>query len=100
MLRDNSWDFVKFFLMFFVIFDHVCPASEAEWTPVIRIVGLFVMPLFFFVSGFFQSKIYDSKSLLVKFKKTIYRIVIPLLVWGGGCLPICHEAVSIARYLQ
>jgi len=82
--RDLSWDFVKLVLMFFVIFGHVCPASETEWTPVTRIVGLFVMPLFFFVSGFFQSKIHDFKSLLEKYKKTIYRLVIPLLVWGGG----------------
>ena len=81
--RDLSWDFVKLVLMFFVVFGHVCPASETEWTPVTRIVGLFVMPLFFFVSGFFQSKIRDFKSLLEKYKKTIYRIVIPLFVWGG-----------------
>ena len=83
MIRDKSWDFVKFFLMFFVVFGHICPESVSEWTPVTRIIGLFVMPLFFFVSGFFQSRILDFKALLEKYKKTINRIVVPWLVWGG-----------------
>ena len=82
MLRDKSWDFVKFFLMFFVVFGHICPAGE-KWTPVTRIIGLFVIPGFFLVSGFFQSKIVDFRSLVKKFRKTIFRIVIPLIVWGG-----------------
>lgn len=82
MLRDRSWDFVKFVLMFLIVFGHICPAGE-EWTPVTRILGLFVIPSFFFVSGFFQSGIVDFKSLVRKFGKTFFRIVVPWLVWGG-----------------
>ncbi len=80
--RELGWDFIKFVLMFFIIFGHLCPAGE-EWTPVTRIIGLFVIPSFFLVSGFFQSKIVDFKSLVRKFRKTLFRIVIPLIVWGG-----------------
>lgn len=83
MKRQINWDFVKFVLMFFVVFGHICPADVKEWTPVTRVIGLFAMPLFFFVSGFFQSRIVDFKTLLEKYIKTIYRIVVPWLVWGG-----------------
>ena len=38
---------------------------------------------FFFISGYFQSSIDDFKGLLNKYKKSIYRIGIPLIVWGG-----------------
>lgn len=82
-LRDKSWDFVKFVLMFLVVFGHVCPADVEKWTPVTRIVGLFVMPLFFFVSGYFQSKIVDAQKLVQKFRKTMFRLLIPLVTWGG-----------------
>lgn len=95
VLRDKSWDFVKFFLMFFVVYGHICPASVAEWTPVTRVVGLFVMPLFFFVSGFFQSRILDYKTLMEKYKKTIYRIVVPLLVWG-----VIYVFLSVLKLYQ
>lgn len=80
--RKADWDFIKFILMFFIMFGHLCPAGE-KWTPVTRVIGLFVIPGFFFVSGFFQSKILNSIKLLGKCKKTFFRIVIPLMVWGG-----------------
>lgn len=83
MERKADWDFLKVVLMFFVIYGHICPADAKEWTPVTRIVGLFVMPLFFFVSGFFQSKIVDIRSLVQKSRKIFFRIVIPMVVWGG-----------------
>lgn len=80
--RDKSWDFVKFVLMFFVVFGHICPADAAEWTPMTRIVGLFVMPSFFFVSGIFQSTITNFQELIGKFKKTFFRVFIPMMAWG------------------
>lgn len=91
--RDKSWDFVKFVLMFLVVFGHVCPADVEKWTPVTRIVGLFVMPLFFFVSGYFQSSIIVIRGLVQKFKKTFFRIVIPLIVWGG--LYVCLSILKL-----
>lgn len=80
--RDCSWDFFKCVLMFFVIFGHFCPASATEWTPVTRIVGLFAMPSFFFISGHFQSEIQNLPAFVTKLKKTFYRVSAPLLSWG------------------
>ena len=79
--RDASWDFVKTILMFFVVFGHICPAGE-EWTPVTRVIGLFAIPLFFLVSGYFQSQISSATALADKMKKTIKRIVVPMIAWG------------------
>lgn len=87
-MRKGNWDFAKAVLMIIVVFGHVCPALSGNtytdsWCAVTRITGLFVMPLFFFISGYFQSSIDDFKGLLNKYKKSIYRIGIPLIVWGG-----------------
>lgn len=82
MERKADWDFLKAVLMLVVVFGHICPANPSTWTPVTRVTGLFAMPLFFFVSGYFQTNITNVKKLFVKFKKTCLRILIPQLSWG------------------
>lgn len=79
--RDLSWDFVKFILMFLIVYGHFCPSGEL-WTPVTRIIGLCAIPGFFFVSGYFQSRITASSDLLKKYRKTLMRIVAPMFSWG------------------
>lgn len=79
--REYSWDFVKTVLMFFVVFGHLCPAGD-EWTPVTRIIGLFAIPGFFFVSGYFQSQVEDLSGLFRKMQRLFMRIVLPMLSWG------------------
>lgn len=82
MERKTNWDFMKAVLMLIVVFGHVCPANPDTWTPLTRIMGLFVMPLFFFVSGYFQSQIQSQSQLLRKYKRSLFRIVLPLSSWG------------------
>lgn len=82
MMRERNWDFVKTLLMFFIVFGHICPSDPDLWTPVTRIIGLFAIPLFFFISGFFQSKVEDTQALINKYKRNFFRIVVPLLSWG------------------
>ena len=82
MMREKKWDFVKTLLMFFIVFGHICPSNPDLWTPVTRFIGLFAIPLFFFISGFFQSKVENVQALIKRFKKNFYRIVVPLLSWG------------------
>ena len=87
-MRKGNWDFAKAVLMFLVIYGHVCPALSGEsyterWCNLTRITGLFVMPLFFFISGYFQSTIMSPKNLIQKYRKTSHRVGIPLMVWGG-----------------
>ncbi len=79
--RELCWDFIKFILMFFIMFGHLCPADEG-WTPLTRIVGLFVIPGFFFVSGYFQSQIRDISGLLRKLQRVFMRIILPMVSWG------------------
>lgn len=97
MKRRLDWDFVKAFLMLIVIFGHVCPANSDTWTPITRVIGLFAMPLFFFVSGYFQSNISDAISLLVKYKKTIMRIVIPQMLWGSIYVLLSFVVLLLCR---
>lgn len=82
MKREESWDFVKMILMFFIVFGHICPSNPETWTPITRVIGLFAIPLFFFISGFFQSKVENVQALANRFKRNFYRIVVPLLSWG------------------
>ena len=79
--RKLSWDFIKIILMFFIVFGHLCPAGRA-WTPVTRVIGLFVIPGFFFVSGYFQSQVKDMSGLFGKLQRLFMRIVLPMLSWG------------------
>ena len=79
--RKFGWDFVKFILMFLIVYGHFCPSGES-WTPVTRIIGLCSIPGFFFVSGYFQSRITTCSDLFNKYRKTLMRIVVPMLSWG------------------
>lgn len=79
--RDSSWDFVKLILMFLIVFGHFCPAGKS-WTPVTRIVGLCAIPGFFFISGYFQSRITNFNDLFAKYLKSLKRIMVPMLSWG------------------
>ena len=82
MAREANWDFAKTVLMFFIVLGHLCPSNPETWTPMTRVIGLFAIPLFFFISGFFQTIIYDFLSLTKKIKKIFLRIIIPLFSWG------------------
>lgn len=86
--RKLEWDFAKAFLMLIVIWGHILPALSGtnyteNWCAVTRFTGLFVMPLFFIISGYFQSKITDLHELFLRYKKLVNRLVIPLFSWGG-----------------
>lgn len=85
--RKRNWDFAKAILMVLVVYGHVCPALTGDlykenWCALTRITGLFVMPLFFFISGYFQSSIHEYRGLLNKYEKSFFRICVPLIAWG------------------
>ena len=82
MVREANWDFFKTVLMFFIVFGHICPEDPETWTPVTRIIGLFAIPLFFFISGFFQSRVAGFDALIDRYKRNLFRIVVPMLSWG------------------
>ena len=113
--RELQWDFVKTILMFLVVYGHVSPANDnityAEtWNGITRITGLFVMPLFFIISGYFQSNIQSFNDLISKYKRTVTRILIPLISWGvvyllvhyfmSGYLPPIYAPLSFSWFLS
>lgn len=88
ILRKEGWDFAKTILIFIIIYGHVCPAIDGDgykekWIALTRITGLFVMPCWFFISGYFQSNIDSGKVFVGKIIKSSRRILVPLAVWGG-----------------
>lgn len=83
MIREANWDFLKTVLMFFIVLGHLCPSNPDTWTPMTRVIGLFAITLFFFISGYFQTSIYDIDSLKKKYKKNFFRIIVPFISWGG-----------------
>lgn len=85
--RQLDKDFVKGILMFLVVWGHVCPDSagnyyDNQWNGVSRITALFVMPLFFILSGYFQKPIQSFTGIWIRVKKLLLRIGAPLLCWG------------------
>lgn len=103
-MRKGNWDFAKASLMLLVIFGHVCPAISGDsykdsWCALTRVTGLFVMPCFFFISGYFQSNIVSFQGLLEKYKKAFFRIGIPLISWGI-ILIICRITYYLYLYGQ
>ena len=88
-VRKGNWDFAKAILMFLVIYGHVCPAISGDtyteqWCALTRVTGLFVMPLFFFISGYFQTIIINSQDILRKYKKNIFESRCPSDELGGA----------------
>lgn len=82
--RQNDFDFIKGCLILFVIWGHFCmylsgPGYEKNLcTTYIR---LFQMPLFLFISGYFQKPVLSLSILVNKLKKSLYHIALPMISW-------------------
>lgn len=76
---DSIWQ-IKAFAIFTVFFAHMpghsVNGSSIFWKDFFDVVGMVGVPLFLFISGFFNSM---SKTPL---SKRIVRLIIPLLIWG------------------
>lgn len=83
-VRDLKWDFVKGLLIIFVIWGHCCSyisGDSYEKNFLTTYIRLFQMPLFIFISGFFQTKVHSLPELIKKMKKLIIHIGVPFGVW-------------------
>ena len=79
--RLEVFDFVKGCLILFVIWGHMCmylSGADYEKNFLTMYIRLFQMPLFIFISGFFQKSIYSLSHLVQKIEKTIRHIGLPL----------------------
>jgi len=67
--RDNNVDILRGFAILLVIIGHLN-------TPFTTFIFSFHMPLFFLISGFFQSKELSIHSIFKNFRKTIIPYII------------------------
>lgn len=85
--RRRDLDFAKGCLIFLVIWGHICPNSSGAdyantWCALARINSLFLMSLFFMISGYVIKLCCTSSQLAQRLKKTFFRLVVPLFSWG------------------
>lgn len=82
--RIDDFDFIKGCLILFVVWGHFCmylSGTDYEKNLLTTYIRLFQMPLFIFISGFFQKPIAGLKSGLGKVNKSITHIAIPMVSW-------------------
>lgn len=88
--RFAAPDFAKFIGIGLVVFGHVVrglfnagvlPRNEF-WSRVDSGIYLFHMPLFFFLSGLFFVETLGRRGQLDYWKKNIYALLLPLLIWS------------------
>lgn len=95
--RDQSFDFIKGFLIICVVLGHVIQyyTNDNGWStnPVFLFIYTFHMPLFIFISGYFSESAKTKKLLDVltgKFK----RLVVPLMIYSS-CILVLYLSSSV-----
>lgn len=81
-MRRNEFDFIKGCLILFVVWGHCCmynSGTDYDKNFLTSYIRLFQMPLFIFISGFFQKDIYNLEQIKAKLNKTFVTLVIPIL---------------------
>lgn len=89
MERRLDYDFIKGLLMLGVVWGHVCaygPSVESSfvlplWQEPYTYIHFFQMPLFIFVSAIFQRQCFSIEDVIQRFKKSLYRLIVPLICW-------------------
>lgn len=85
--RIGYLDYIKGCLMFLVIWGHVCPNSSGAnyadtWCALARINSLFLMSLFFMISGYLLKPCSAYSQLKLQLRKIVFRLVVPIFSWG------------------
>lgn len=82
--RREDFDFIKGCLILFVIWGHFCmylSGDGYEKNLLTTYVRLFQMPLFIFISGYFQKPVNSLSLASKKLQKSVKHIGIPMLSW-------------------
>ena len=105
--RDKSYDFIKGVLIAFVVWGHVCAFSAGagyDKNILTTYIRLFQMPVFVFISGYFQKEIKTGmKGLIQYFVKMFLSLVVPFLFFcflamlvNRGISNVLPEPVSLS----
>lgn len=99
LLQSKTFNWLRFPLIFFILFIHTISLSESADNIIIANIGYFFreiiarlgVPFFFIVSGyyFFYTKDgcvnFSKDSYIVKLKKRVTTLLIPYLIWNFLC---------------
>ena len=102
--RIDDFDFIKGVLIFFVIWGHCCmylSGSDYEKNALTTYIRLFQMPLFIFISGYFQKSFSTASEGFAIFRKCIVHIGVPLASWiiVTYLLRLSVNAISVHKAL-
>lgn len=81
-MRRDDFDFIKGVLIVLVVWGHCCmynSGPDYDKNILTAYIRLFQMPLFIFISGYFQKSINDIAQLKGKIKKVFFTIIVPIL---------------------
>lgn len=82
--RIEVFDFIKGSLILFVIWGHFCmylSGQDYEKNLLTTYIRLFQMPLFIFISGYFQKPVVELSSAIKKLKKSLMHVGVPMCSW-------------------
>lgn len=82
IVRKLEFDFIKGALILFVVWGHCCmynSGPDYDKNFLTSYTRLFQMPLFIFISGFFQKDINNVLEIKTKLNKTFVTLVIPII---------------------
>lgn len=84
--RDDSFDNLKGFLIFFVVFGHLIQFTRGKTEPWIgylyTAIYLFHMPLFVFISGYFSKRIRAKRTVELFFVYALWQLIISPLTFS------------------
>lgn len=84
-VRNADFDFIKGILILLVIYGHLCmyfSETDYEKNTLTTYIRLFQMPLFIFISGYFQKSVISLSDMWQKLLKSIRHIIIPMGCWA------------------
>lgn len=86
MTRDNSIDCLRGWAIFLVVWGHSIQyfgeGLDVLSQPIGKLIYMFHMPLFFFISGYFPRSM-EHDSWIFFIKKKLLRLVVPTIIWAA-----------------
>ncbi len=106
-LRLEFFDTIRFFIILFVILQHIAlifntfeantAISKSVYGYIVNITDVFMMPILFFIAGFFALPSLRRRGTVSFIKSKVHRIGLP---WFTGVTLIVPIAVYINHYIR
>lgn len=89
--RNISLDYMKAFAIFLVVLGHLLNIADSKENLIRELIWSVHMPIFFFVSGMLIHRKLESWETIKIFICKKIRLLIPLIVFGGGYTLYCKS---------